>query len=39
MNGTTWIWLILGIAGIAIIAMVWYYSAQLRSSDDYDNKE
>ena len=32
MNSTAWTWLILGIAGIAIIALVWYYSMQLNNS-------
>lgn len=38
MNATAWTWLIMGIAGIAIVALVWYYSMQLRSSN-YDGKE
>ena len=38
MNATAWTWLIIGIAAIAIVALVWYYSMQLRSSN-YDNKE
>lgn len=33
MNTTAWTWLIIGIAAIAIVALVWYYSMQLRSSD------
>lgn len=33
MNATAWTWLIIGIAAIAIVALVWYYSMQLRSSD------
>ena len=33
MNATAWTWLIVGIAAIAIVALVWYYSMQLRSSD------
>ncbi len=37
MTSTAWTWLIMGIAAIAIIALVWYYSTQLRSSD-YDEK-
>lgn len=37
MNATTWTWLILGIAAIAIIALVWYYSAQ--SKKNYDSDE
>lgn len=38
MNATAWTWLIIGIAAIAIVALVWYYSMQLRSSD-YDNRD
>ena len=36
MNSTAWTWLILGIAAIAIIALVWYYSTQLNNSN-YNN--
>lgn len=28
MNGTTWTWFILAIAGLAIIGLVWYYAMQ-----------
>lgn len=28
MSTTTWAWLILGIVGIVIVALVWYYGAQ-----------
>lgn len=28
MSATTWTWLIMGIVGIAIVALVWYYSMQ-----------
>ena len=38
MNATAWTWLILGIAAIAIIALVWYYSMQVRSNNDFDDK-
>lgn len=38
MTATTWTWLILGIAAIAIVGMVWYYSMQTRSSH-YDNRD
>ena len=38
MNATMWTWLIIGIAAIAIIALVWYYSMQMRSSN-YDDKD
>ena len=44
MSQNTWIWLILGIAAIAIIAVVWYYSMQFtntsrhgRNDDDNEN--
>ena len=33
MNSTAWTWLIIGVAAIAIVALVWYYSMQMRSSD------
>lgn len=36
MNATTWTWLIIGIAAIAIVALVWYYSMQVRSSNRRD---
>lgn len=36
MNATTWTWLIIGIATIAIIALVWYYSAQFANSNYKD---
>ena len=36
MNATAWTWLILGIAAIAIIALVWYYSVQFTSSHHND---
>lgn len=36
MSSTAWTWLILGIAAIAIIALVWYYSMQL-TGNNYDN--
>lgn len=32
MTSTAWTWLILGIAAVAIIALVWYYSAQMTDS-------
>lgn len=38
MSATTWTWLIMGIAAIAIVALVWYYSMQLRSTN-YDNRD
>ena len=38
MNATAWTWLIIGIAAIAIVALVWYYSMQIRSAD-YNGRE
>ena len=32
MNATMWTWLIMGIAAIAIVALVWYYGSQVKSS-------
>lgn len=38
MNATTWTWLIMGIVGIAIIALVWYYSMQHDTANgNYDD--
>lgn len=37
MTANTWTWLIMGIAAIAIVALVWYYSNQLRTSNYNDN--
>lgn len=37
MNSTAWTWLIIGIAAIAIIALVWYYSMQL-NNNNFDNR-
>lgn len=38
MNATAWTWFIIGIAAIAIVALVWYYSMQTRSSN-YNGKD
>ena len=38
MNATMWTWLIIGIATIAIVALVWYYSMQMRSTN-YDDRD
>lgn len=38
MNATAWTWLIIGIVAIAIVALVWYYSMQIRSSN-YDGRD
>ena len=37
MNATAWTWLILGIATIAIVALVWYYSMQLRDASSHND--
>jgi hypothetical protein len=37
MSSSTWTWIIMGIAAIAIIALVWYYSMQL-TEKNYDEK-
>lgn len=38
MTSTAWTWLIIGIAAIAIIAVVWYYSMQFtRTSNHHDD--
>ena len=39
MTSTAWTWLILGIAAVAIIAMVWYYSNQVSNSRRYDDND
>ena len=36
MNSTVWTWLIIGIIAIAIFALIWYYTMQLRT-DDYND--
>ena len=37
MNATAWTWLIIGIAAIAIVALVWYYSTQLTNKNNHDH--
>lgn len=37
MTANTWTWLIMGIAAIAIVSLVWYYSNQIRNSNYNDN--
>ena len=39
MSSNTWSWLILGIAAIAIIALVWYYSMQLNNNRRNDDNQ
>ena len=38
MNSTTWIWVIMAIVAIGIIALVYFYSSQVNSSH-YDNEQ
>ena len=35
MDANVWTWLIIGVAAVAIIALILYYMAGLRSSDNY----
>ena len=39
MSSTMWTWLILAIAGVAIIALVWYYSNQLTKTRNYNDND
>ena len=39
MSSTAWTWLIMGIVAIAIIALVWYYSMQFASNNNYTDKD
>lgn len=41
MGSNTWTWLIIGIAAIAIIAVVWYYSMQFTNTrnNHHDNND
>lgn len=39
MSATAWTWLILGISGIAIIAVVWYYSTQITSENNHSRRD
>ena len=36
MTSNTWSWLILGVAAVAIIGLVWYYSMQLNNKHNKD---
>lgn len=38
MSSTTWTWLIMGIAALAIVALVWYYGTQTHHSNADDNE-
>ena len=39
MSSTAWTWLILGIATIAIIAVVWYYSTQITTENNNSKRD
>lgn len=39
MTSTAWTWIILGIAAIAIIAVVWYYSMQFTNNNHPSDRE
>jgi len=39
MTSTAWTWIILGVAAIAIIAVVWYYSMQFTNNNNRMDKE
>ena len=39
MNSTAWTWIILGLAAIAIVALVWYYSTQFTNRGYHDGEE
>ena len=38
MNANTWTWLVLGIAALAIVALVWYYAMQNKNEYDHYNE-
>lgn len=37
MNGTTWVWFIIGLVGIAIVALVWAYSSQGNRTSEHEH--
>ena len=39
MSSTAWTWLIVGIAAIAIIAVIWYYSMQFTRTNTHHDDE
>lgn len=38
MSSTAWTWLILGIVGLAIVGLVWYYGSQYEHTDYMDGE-
>ena len=38
MSSTAWTWLIIGIAAIAIIAVIWYYSMQFTNNTHHNDE-
>ena len=38
MSSTAWTWLIVGIAAIAIIALIWYYSMQFANNNHHNDE-
>ncbi len=39
MTATTWTWVIMALAALAIIALVWYYTAQQNNKQNYNSDE
>ena len=39
MSVTSWTWLIFGIVGILIVALVWYYGSQYENNNNYTNRD
>lgn len=37
MNGTVWMWLIIGVVALAVIGFIWYYAMQKTSEADRKN--
>ena len=39
MAGNTWSWIIVGVAAIAIIGLIWYYTTQQTNRNRYNNHD
>lgn len=39
MTGNTWSWIIIGVAAVAIIALIWYYTTQQTNRNRYNNHD